>query len=84
MDNAGLEIKDKQIVLTAVSFSKPEKMFDSMQQPLKTFFGSQEVLSVGAPGAGSGSGKKETPAVVVKSEPVLSTEEVNMVSRGRG
>ncbi|KAK4305604.1 hypothetical protein Pmani_022572 [Petrolisthes manimaculis] len=31
LDNAGLDIKDKQIVLTAVSFSEPEKMFDSMQ-----------------------------------------------------
>lgn len=44
LDNAGLEIKDKQIVLTAVSFSEPEKMFDSMQQALKKFLGSQEVL----------------------------------------
>lgn len=39
LDNAGLEIKDKQIVLTAVSFSKPKKMFDSMQQAIKKFFG---------------------------------------------
>ncbi|KAK4302495.1 hypothetical protein Pmani_025423 [Petrolisthes manimaculis] len=81
LDNAGLDIKDKQIVLTAVSFSEPEKMFDSMQQALKKFFGSQEVLSLGA---GSGNGKSETPAVVVKTEPVFSTEEVNVVNRGRG
>ncbi|KAK4294458.1 hypothetical protein Pmani_032911 [Petrolisthes manimaculis] len=67
LDNARLDIKDKQIVLTAVSFSEPEKMFDSMQQALKKFFGSQEVLSLGA---GSGNGKSETPAVVVKTEPV--------------
>lgn len=32
LDNAGLEVKDKQIVLTAVSFSDPDKMFDSIQQ----------------------------------------------------
>ncbi|KAK4305735.1 hypothetical protein Pmani_022381 [Petrolisthes manimaculis] len=81
LDNAGLDIKDKQIVLTAVSFSEPEKMFDSMQQALKKFFGSQEVLSLDA---GSGNGKSETPAVVVKTEPVFSTEEVNVVNRGRG
>ena len=34
LDNAGLEIKDKQIVLTAVSFSEPDRMFHSMQQAL--------------------------------------------------
>lgn len=84
LDNAGLDLKEKQIVLTAVSFSEPDKMFASMQQALKKFFGSQEVLSLGA--GASGSGKSETPAaaVVVKSEPVFNTEEVNVVSRGRG
>lgn len=73
--------KDKQIVLTAVSFSDPDRMFDSMQQALKKFFGSQEVLSLGAVSGSSGS---EIPAVVVKSEPVFNTEEVNVVTRGRG
>jgi len=81
LDNAGLEVKDKQIVLTAVSFSDPDRMFDSMQQALKKFFGSQEVLSLGAVSGSSGS---EIPAVVVKSEPVFNTEEVNVVTRGRG
>ena len=81
LDSAGLEVKDKQIVLTAVSFSEPDKMFDSMQQALKKFFGSQEVLSLDSV---SGSSVSETPAVVVKSEPVFSTEEVNVVTRGRG
>lgn len=81
LDNAGLEIKDKQIVLTAVSFSEPDKMFDSMQQALKKFFGSQEVLSLGA---NRTIGLSENSAIVVKSEPIFNTEEVNFAMRGRG
>ena len=81
LDCAGLDVKDKQIVLTAVSFSKPDEMFDSMQKALKKFFGSQEVLSLGA---GSGNSVSEPPAVVVKSEPVFNTEDVNVVTRKRG
>lgn len=81
LDSAGLDVKDKQLVLTAVSFSQPEKMLDSMQAALKKFFGSQEVLSLGAV---SRECVSETPAVVVKSEPVFNTEEVSVVTRGRG
>ncbi|KAK4298328.1 hypothetical protein Pmani_029323 [Petrolisthes manimaculis] len=53
--------KKKQAMAVALSF--PE----GSEQALKKFFGSQEVLSLGA---GSGNGKSETPAVVVKTEPV--------------
>ena len=74
LDNAGLSVKDKQLVLTAVSFREPEKMFDSMQQALKKFFGSQEVLSMTSNSVG------ESSAVVVKSEPVFTTEEVHVVT----
>ena len=82
LDSAGLEVKDKQIVLTAVSFSEPDKMFDSMQQALKKFFGSQEGLSLSAVSRIRPS--ENPPAVVVKSEPVFNTEGVNVVTRGRG
>ena len=81
LDCAGLEVKEKQIVLTAVSFSESDKMFESMQQALKKFFGSQEVLSLGAR---SGDSTSETPTVAVKCEPVFNTEEVNVVTRRRG
>lgn len=83
VDSAGLEVKDKQIVLTAVSFSDPDKMFDSMQQALKKFFGSQEVLSLEA--ASRNNNVSEPPAVTVKPEPVFNTEEVAVVTgKGRG
>ena len=45
LDNAGLDFKDKQIALTAVSFDDKDKILDLMQTSLKKFFGSQEVLS---------------------------------------
>lgn len=47
LDIAGLEGKEKQIALTAVSFSKPDEMCHSMQQPRKEFLGSEKVLSLG-------------------------------------
>ena len=69
-------------MLTAVSFNEPEKMFDSMQQALKKFFGSQEVLSMSVE-SGNRPSVSESPAVVIKSEPVFNTEEVHVVTRGR-
>lgn len=80
LDNAGLDVKEKQIVLTAVSFSEPDKMFESMQHALKAFFGSQEVLSLGA---ASGNSVSDPPAVVIKAEPVFNTEVVAVVTPGR-
>ena len=82
LDSAGLDVKEKQIVLTAVTFSEPDTMYDSMQLALKKFFGSQEVLSLAAGAAGDSSGGAA--AVVVKSEPVYTAEEVNFTNRGRG
>lgn len=75
LDSAGLNVKDKQIVLTAVSFSEPDKMLDSMEAALKKYFGSQEVLSLGT---------ASRECVVVKTEPVFNTKEVSVVTRARG
>ncbi|KAK4327405.1 hypothetical protein Pmani_002070 [Petrolisthes manimaculis] len=64
-----------------LEFVKRNAVLEKYKQALKKFFGSQDVLSLGAV---SGNGKSETPAVVVKTEQVFSTEEVNVVNRGRG
>ena len=39
IDSAGLDKKDKQIVLTAVDYSKKEEMYDQMKNALRKFFG---------------------------------------------
>ena len=82
LDSARLDVKEKQIVLTAVTFSEPDKMYDSMQLALRKFFGSQEILSQAAGAAGDSSGGAA--AVVMKSEPVYTAEEVNFTNRCRG
>ena len=39
LDSSALEQKDKQIVLTAVDYSKKDEMYAQMQSSLRTFFG---------------------------------------------
>ena len=68
LDNAGLDFKDKQIALTAVSFDDKNKMLELMQQSLKKFFGSQEACSAVANNMSS---------ITIKNEPVY-TAEVNV------
>ena len=80
LDCAGLDIKGKQIVLTAVTFNEPDRMYELMKLALRKFFGSQEVLSLDS--AADVSDKSDLSAVIVKSEPVYSTEEVHVVDRG--
>ncbi|PIK40871.1 hypothetical protein BSL78_22301 [Apostichopus japonicus] len=45
IDGAGLDKKEKQIVLTAVDYSKKEEMYDQMKQALRKFFGDQAMSS---------------------------------------
>ena len=39
IDSAGLSKQDKQMVLTAVDYSKKEEMYDQMKKALRKFFG---------------------------------------------
>ena len=80
LDNAGLDFKDKQIALTAVSFDDKEKNLDLMQQSLKKFFGSQEVLSRNSSACGAVA-NSNMPSIAIKSEPIYNVEEVNVTQR---
>ena len=83
LDNAGLDFKDKQMALTAVSFDDKEKMLELMQQSLKKFFGSQEVFLENS--SARGADASNMPSITVKSEPVYNAEEVNVTQRdGKG
>ena len=82
LDCAGLDIKEKQLVLTAVTFDNPNMMYDLMKSALRKFFGSQEILSLNSENAATNSVNSQ--AVAVKAEPVYKTDEVNIVDRGRG
>ena len=83
LDNAGLDFKDKQMALTAVSFDDKEKMLELMQQSLKKFFGSQEVFLENS--SARGAGASNMPSITIKSEPVYNAEEVNVTQRdGKG
>ena len=85
LDSAGLDTQEKQIVMTAVTFDEPDKMYDAMKLALRKFFGSQEVLSLNQKtNVVSNSENSNTSAVVIKSEPVFSAEEVQIIDRGRG
>ncbi|PIK35988.1 hypothetical protein BSL78_27179 [Apostichopus japonicus] len=46
IDGAGLDKKEKQIVLTAVDYSKKEEMYDQMKQALRKFFDDQAMSTV--------------------------------------
>ncbi|PIK50177.1 hypothetical protein BSL78_12928 [Apostichopus japonicus] len=43
LESAQLEHKDRQLVLTAVDYKEPDKMFEQMQNSLKKFFGQQSM-----------------------------------------
>ena len=77
IDGAGLDKQDKQIVLTAVDYSKKEDMYDQMKRALRKFFGEQ------------GMSHKRRTETAIKEEIVntAETEEVHLTrgrSTGRG
>ena len=85
LDNASLDINQKQIVLTAVSFEKPDEMFENMKAALTKFFGSQEAVFLSQKLENTSISKSEG-AVTVKTEnaeSALVTEEANITERGR-
>ena len=75
LSNAGLDAKEKQMALTAVSFTDKEKILDQTKAALLKFFGCAAIASHGKSLAGDAS-------LVIKSEPVFNTEEVNYIQRG--
>ena len=75
LNNAGLDAKEKQMALTAVSFTDKDKILDQTKAALLKFFGCSAVTSHGKSLAGNAS-------LVIKSEPVFATEEVNYTQRG--
>ena len=73
LESAQLEHKDRQLVLTAVDYKKPDKMFEQMQTSLKKFFGQQSMPS-----------GKTRDEMDVKIEPVLMTKQEGAFYTGRG
>ncbi|PIK48554.1 hypothetical protein BSL78_14579 [Apostichopus japonicus] len=65
IDGAGLDKKEKQIVLTAVDYSKKEEMYDQMKQALRKFFGDQATCM---------SSRKRVNEPLMKEESAHSTE----------
>ena len=83
LNNAGLQLRDKQIALTGVSFDDKEGMLDNMEKSLIKFFGSQEMFLSDADSRnfshnGHLSLAENVEAVKIKSEPVFNVEEVNV------
>ena len=68
IDSAGLSKQDKQMVLTAVDYSKKEEMYDQMKKALRKFFGDH------------GMSHKQR----IKEESVNVAEEEVYATRGRG
>ena len=75
LDCAGLEHRDKQLVLTAVNFNEPEKLLDQMSAALRKFFGEQ--------GASASLGENSASSISIKPEPVFVTEEANIMNRNK-
>ena len=65
LNNAGLDAKERQMALTAVSFTDKEKILDQTKAALLKFFGHTAVASHGKTQAGNAS-------LVIKSEPVFA------------
>ena len=84
LDNANLDVKEKQIALTAVSYDDETVMLDLMEQSLKKFFGSQEVFAMKKSAVSVSDSTASSQSVIIKSESVCNTEEVNIANRGRG
>ena len=63
LDSAGLDKKDKQIVLTAVDYTKKEEMYEQMKKALRKFFGEQGM-----------SHRQRSDELAIKEEPVYNAE----------
>ena len=73
LDSTGLDKKEKQIVLTAVDYSKKTEMYDQMKQALRKFFGDQAMTR-----------KERMTEPLIKTEEVNATEaEEAYYTRGR-
>lgn len=70
LESTNLPHKDKQLVLTAVDYSKKDTVYEQMAKSLNKFFGDQ-VLS---------GGDENTAAIHVKSEPVMLVSPSNAQS----
>ena len=79
LDRAQLDIRTKQIVLTDVDFNEKDKMYDSMKTALKKYCGSQQLLH-----SETSYVEIKNEDAIIKSEPISSVAEVNLVGRGRG
>ena len=73
LDFAGISNTEKQLVLTAVDYSKQDQIFKSMAASMRKFLGKQSVTQRGIPGE----------AISVKTEPVFATEKIGY-SRSNG
>ena len=71
LDNAGLDYKDKQLVLTGVSFEDESKMLELMQKSLKKYCSSQEVFSGNSQACSTGA---KVSSISIKSELVFKTK----------
>ena len=67
LDGSGLEHQERQLVLTAVDYTKTDTMFVQMTQALRKFFGKQSVPATGSSASG-GSIKLEPSAVFMSEE----------------
>ena len=87
LDRAGLDLREKQIVLTDVKFDEKDKMFENMKSALRKYFAnefvSKDEKSQTKPNNDVNAVKVENEEVKIKSE-TDECEEVNMVNRGRG
>ena len=75
LECTGLEHRDKQLVLTAVDYSEPNNLLDQMSAAIKKFFGAQ--------GASAKYGEEATSSISVKSEPVYTMQEVNILNKNK-
>ena len=78
LDNAGLDYKDKQLVLTGVSFEDESKMLDQMEKSLMKYCSSQEIFSGNSQACSTDANAS---SITIKSEPIFKTEEINATRR---
>ena len=79
LDYANLDVRTQQIVLSDVDYNKKDEMYDSMKTALKKYCGRDSLMSCSKDEISI-----KTESIEIKSEPISSVEEVNVVGRGRG
>ena len=81
LEGAGLDQKDRQLVLTGVNYDKEDTLFTQMCSSLKKFFGKQSL----AIGTDKGKSIKIEPAFMADEESRLyPNEESTLLAHGRG